>query len=131
MTKAMFRLVLVAATAWIAPPAGAETPEEGRDWHRPEDYARAAEFFLALACRGNAAAQESLAAMYAEGRGVTRDLVQAHRWLSLALGGAEDGAAAGRRARLAELEAKMTPAEIAEARARPATAACPPGKDSA
>ena len=129
--KAMFRLILVAATAWGAPPAAAETPEEGRDWHRPDDYVRAAEYFLALACRGNGAAQESLAAMYAEGRGVPGDPVRAHRWLSLALEGAEGDAATRRRARLAEIETRMTPAEIAEARARPATAACPPAKDSA
>jgi TPR repeat protein len=122
-----FRAALVAAMAWVAPSAVAETPEEGRDWHRPEDYARALEFFHALACRGNAAAQESLGSMYASGQGAPRDFVRAHRWMSLALAQADGAARDRRRAMLAELEAKMTPDEIARARA--ATNPCASGKD--
>ena len=123
----MLRAALVAAMPWIVPPAIAETPEEGRDWHRPEDYARALEYFLALACRGNAAAQESLGSMYESGRGVAWDLVRAHRWMSLALAQADGATRDRRRAMLAGIEAKMTADEIAKARA--ATDACPPGKD--
>lgn len=107
---------VAAAVLWIAPPAAAETLEESRDWYRPEDYARASEFFLPLAHQGNAAAQESLGLMYAEGRGVFRDYVQAYLWVYRALAQAEGGTADRRRAMLAGIEAKMTPAEVAEAK---------------
>lgn len=119
----MKHLVLAAcmsvAVALAAPPSVAETLEEAVDSYRPEDYARASEFFLPLAHRGNAAAQESLGFMYAEGRGVPRDYVQAYMWLYLSLSRSESGTGAtdGRKA-LAALAAKMTPAEIAEARNR-------------
>ncbi len=126
--KRVFRAALVAALPWI-PPADAETPEEGRDWHRPEDYVRALEYFQVLACQGNAAAQESLGSMYASGRGAPRDFVRAHRWLSLALAQAEGAAADRRREMLVGIEAKMTPDEIARARA--ATDPCPSIKDQA
>ncbi|MCC7016118.1 MAG: sel1 repeat family protein [Rhodospirillales bacterium] len=107
---------VAAAVLWIAPPSAAETLEESRDWYRPEDYARASEFFLPLARQGNAAAQESLGLMYASGQGVPRDHVQAYLWTYRALKQAEGEAAVRRAATLAALEAKMTPAEIAEAR---------------
>ena len=118
---------IVAATVWTAPIAVAETLEESRDWHRPGDYARALEFFFALACQGNAAAQESLGAMYESGRGTPRDYVQAYQWMSLALAQASGEVAIRRRAILAAIEAKMTPDEIAEARSR--TRVCTSRKD--
>jgi hypothetical protein len=108
--------VVAAAVCGAAPSSVAETLEEAIDSYRPGDYARASEFFLPLAHRGNAAAQESLGFMYADGRGVPRDYVQAYLWISLALAQAEGEAADRRRMTLAGIEAKMTPAEIAEAR---------------
>jgi hypothetical protein len=123
-----FRAALVAAAMlWAAPWTAAETPEEGRDWHRPEDYARALEFFRALACQGNAAAQESLGSLYESGRGAPRDFVRAHRWMSRALAQADGVAQDRRRARLAELEAKMTSDEIAAARS--GVDLCAPGRE--
>ena len=107
--------VVAAAVFGAAPSSVAETLEETIDWYRPGDYARASEFFLPLAHRGNAAAQESLGAMYASGRGVPRDYVRAYMWIYLALAQARGEAADRSRKTLAALEAKMTPAEIAEA----------------
>jgi TPR repeat protein len=109
---------VAAAALWIAPPSVAETLEESIDSYRPGDYARASEFFLPLAHQGNAAAQESVGLMYAEGRGVPRDYVQAYLWVYRALAQAEGATADRRRALLAGIEAKMTPAEIAEAKSR-------------
>jgi TPR repeat protein len=114
--KRGIRAILVCTAMGLAAPLVAETPEEGRDWHRPDDYARAADYFLALACRGNAAAQETLGLLYAEGQGVARDDIRAHRWLSRALAQAEGAAAVRLRARLAEIEANMNSADIARAR---------------
>lgn len=111
-------VAVVAATVFGAVPSSvAETLEEAIDSYRPGDYARASEFFLPLAHRGNAAAQESLGFMYADGRGVPRDYVQAYMWLYLSLSRSESGTGStdGRKV-LAALEVKMTPAEIAEAR---------------
>ena len=114
--KSMAWAAVAAVMLWFAPPSVAETLEETIDSFRPGDYARASEFFLPLARQGNAAAQESLGAMYASGHGIPRDYVQAHLWIYLALAQARDKAADRGRATLAALEAKMTPAEIAEAR---------------
>ena len=115
----MKRTVWIAAVAavWgMASVAVAETLEETIDSYQPGDYARAREFFLPLAEQGNAAAQESLGVLYASGRGVTRDYVRAHLWVSRALRQAEGEAAARRRQILTGFEAQMTPDEIAKVR---------------
>jgi localization factor PodJL len=48
------------------------------------EYAAAARALRPMAERGVAAAQVNLAELYRRGRGVEKDLVQAHMWLSLA-----------------------------------------------
>lgn len=115
MKRMAWAAVAVMATLSSAPISFAETLEETIDWYRPGDYARASEFFLPLAHGGNAAAQESLGAMYASGRGVFRDYVRAYMWIYLALAQAEGEAADRRRKMLGALEAKMTSTEIAKA----------------
>ena len=116
MKRMAWAAVAAAAVLGAALSSVAETLEETIDSYRPGDYARASEFFLPLAQRGNAAAQESLGLMYAHGRGVPRDYVRAYLWIYLALAQAKGEAADRGRKTLAGLEAKMTPAEIAEAR---------------
>ena len=116
MQRGVWIAVVAAAVFGTAPLAVAETLEETIDWYRPGHYARASEFFLPLARQGNVAAQESLGFMYAAGRGVPRDYVRAYLWTYLALAQAQGEAADRGRATLAGIEAKMTPAEIAEAR---------------
>ena len=116
MKSMIVAALAVAAMLGSAPSAVAETLEETIDSFRPGDYARASEFFLPLARQGNIAAQESLGFMYAAGRGVPRNFVQAYLWTYLALAQTTGEAADRGRATLAAIEAKMTPAEIAEAR---------------
>jgi len=74
-------------------------------------YAKAAE-------RGDASAQNNLGSMYAAGKAVARDLVQAHKWYALAAAHfAPDEASFREKAvRNADsIAAKMTPEQIAEA----------------
>ena len=79
----------------------------------PADPAEAARLYRLAAEAGHPVAQLNLGELYSRGRGVERDLVQAHLWLSRA-------AAQGRqwpRQRLVQIERFMTPGELAKARA--------------
>ncbi len=116
MKRMAWAAAVVAAAMGLASASVAETLEETIDSYQQRDYARASEFFLPLAHQGNAAAQESLGAMYASGRGVPQDYVRAYLWVSRALVQAEGEVAERRRQMLDALEAKMTPSEIAQAR---------------
>jgi TPR repeat protein len=82
-----------------------------------EDPAEAVRWYRLSAEQGNAFGQRNLGRMYAIGRGVPQSLVQAHMWLELAAFRFEPGAdrddAVRRRQRIS---ARMTPAQIAEAR---------------
>jgi TPR repeat protein len=76
-----------------------------------QDTAEAVTWYRKAAEQGNADAENTLGAIYAEGRGVPRDYVRAYAWFSLAtLAG--DQTAQGNR----DIAARnMTPGEIAEA----------------
>ena len=49
------------------------------------DAARAATWFQLAALQGSGEAQLSLATLYAEGKGVAKDPVEAHMWYSIAI----------------------------------------------
>ncbi|MBF0502789.1 MAG: SUMF1/EgtB/PvdO family nonheme iron enzyme [Candidatus Riflebacteria bacterium] len=89
----------------------AGTFDDGLAAHKSGDFKKAAELFRKVAEKGEAKAQVCLGVMYAMGRGVTQDYVQAHMWLSLASSGGDAGAGE-KRDRIA---VKMTPAQIEEA----------------
>ncbi len=99
-------VVLVAAPAWAA------DFEAGWQAYKRGDYATALKEFRALAEQGDADAQFNLGVMYAEGRGVPKDYVQAYMWLSLA---AAQGHEPARKARVKKLAKKMTLAQLDEA----------------
>jgi hypothetical protein len=73
-----------------------------------KDPAKAARWYRKAAEQGLADAQFSLGQMYAEGRGVRKDLVAAYKWLSLSAGAGSDRA---HRA-LVALEYELTAREI-------------------
>ncbi len=75
------------------------------------DYATALKEWRTLAEQGDAIAQYNLGLMYANGRGVPRDYVQARMWFNLAA--AQDNETA--RTLRDKLAKKMTPAQLAEA----------------
>jgi hypothetical protein len=82
-------------------------------------YAAAQQEFLILANQGDPDAQFILGDIYANGRGVQPDVVQAYRWYTLAAKNGDKGAAKVRDS----LAAKMTPEQIKQGEA---LAASPP-----
>jgi len=60
---------------------------------------------------GNAVAQSSLGAMYAEGQGVPKDYIRAHMWWSIATSSGDKGAVKN----VDIVARKMTPVQIADA----------------
>ena len=78
-----------------------------------QDYAEALRWWRLAAEQGNAAAQYSLGAIYADGRGVPQDYVEAHMWFNLA-GTHNYEDARTIRDRVAK---EMTPADISKAQA--------------
>ena len=82
-----------------------------------KDVARAIELYRTAANAGLANAQFNLAAAYINGEGITPDYVAAHRWLVAAARQRDDPAVAEQAAGvLAELEKRMTPAQLEQAR---------------
>ncbi len=82
----------------------------------PQDDAVAVGWWRKAAEQGHAKAQYNLGFMYAKGRGVTQDYVQAYMWIDLAVANyfsqTNRHRAARFRQRIAE---RMTPAQISEA----------------
>jgi TPR repeat protein len=76
-----------------------------------QNDSEAATWYRLAADQGNAQAQNNLGALYANGRGVPRDAVQAYMWFALSAAQDNPPAAANRDA----TAASMTPAQIAEA----------------
>ena len=72
---------LLLASLWSAPLASANEFTDGERAYARADYARAGAIFSRRAERGDAAAQTYLGYMYAQGRGVPRDDVEAAHWL--------------------------------------------------
>jgi TPR repeat protein len=66
-----------------------------------------------LADQGDAEAQDHLALLYYSGQGVAQDYVQAHMWFNLAAAQGKADAAKHRD----DVAAKMTPGQIAQAKA--------------
>jgi hypothetical protein len=77
-----------------------------------QDDKQAASWFRKAAEAGDAGAQLGLGSMYLAGQGVKKDVVQAHKWSNLA---AANGQKEGAELRNSS-EARMTPAQIAEAK---------------
>ena len=76
-----------------------------------QDSAEAVNWYRKAAGHGNADAENTLGAIYAEGRGVPRDYVRAYAWFSLAMLAGDQRAEANR----AIAARNMTAAEIAAA----------------
>jgi TPR repeat protein len=85
----------------------------------PQDDVEAVKWFRKAADQGYAGAQAFLGGMYSDGHGVPRDYVQAHKWLSLAAARFSPSEVRNRDQAVQDRDgvaAKMTPAQIAEAR---------------
>jgi hypothetical protein len=83
----------------------------GLDAYTKKDYPTALKEFRLLANQGNADAQFFLGYMYATGKGVIQDYIQAHVWFNLSAARGNDNAAASRE----KIAKTMTPQQIAEA----------------
>jgi TPR repeat protein len=79
----------------------------------PRDYAEAVKWYRLAAERGGYVAGEMLGFMYSDGRGVPKDYVQAYKWFACME--SEDDLEADLNGNIAEVTAKMTPQQIAEA----------------
>ena len=81
-----------------------------------KDYNVAAEWFWTAACRGSSGAQLQLGRLYADGKGVRSDKIQAYKWFNLAAAGRGgsnlQSEATTEREQIAR---QMDPLEIAEA----------------
>ena len=77
-----------------------------------KDPAEAVKWYRKAAEQGNAAAQYNLGVCYYNGQGVAQDYIPAYMWISLSAGGGYEGAASG----LTQLEERMTPVQVAEAK---------------
>ena len=132
----LFAVVLLVVTISVAGVAQQESIEElraraeagdaqaqfnlGLRYDNAQDYAEALRWYRLGAEQGQFAAMRNLGLMYAEGRGVPQDDVQAHMWINLAA--SRLSAAAARRGirdgivKLRDgVENRMTPAQITEA----------------
>ena len=78
----------------------------------PKDYSEAARWYRKAAEQGDDHAQSCLGLFYATGEGVPRDIVESYKWLNIV---AASRGRVGERKILQIIEAKMTPAQIAEA----------------
>jgi TPR repeat protein len=94
--------------------------EDGWDAYNHGDYATALRLWSPLANQGDAAAQGNLGLMYASGKGVPEDYIQAHMWFNLAASSFPASDAENRDNAVKSrdlLAAKLTPEQIAEAQA--------------
>jgi uncharacterized protein len=83
----------------------------------PQNDAEAMKWYQKAADQGDAAAQNSLGGMYGKGKGAPQDYVQAHKWYNLAAASETDDKARETFIKNRDvLAAKMTPAQVAEAR---------------
>jgi uncharacterized protein len=85
----------------------------------PRDFAEAANWYRKAAEQGYAPAQYNLGLLYTNGQGVPQDYVQAHMWFSLSDIASDRDSEINSLARnhRAEIEAKMTTEQIAQAQA--------------
>jgi TPR repeat protein len=109
-------VLLLAAGLLLAVMAGAAVAgelEDGVAAYKRNDYDTALRLLRPLAEQGYAKAQNNLGALYARGRGVPRDLVQAYMWFDLSAARGNPPAIDNRKAAADQ----MTPAQIAQAKA--------------
>jgi hypothetical protein len=98
-----------------APDAGAVASHaDGLAAHAAGNYQQAFKIWTALAERGNATAQYSLASMYCDNGGLPRDFVEAHKWLSISRANGDKDAEPA----LKQVEGALSLVEIANARQR-------------
>ena len=83
-----------------------------------QDYATAAAWWSRAAEQGFAKAQNNLGIAFAFGEGVPRDLVEAHKWLNLAVSRAANADVGPFTNTRNLIEKQMTPAQVAEAQRR-------------
>ncbi len=99
----------------LTAPVGAGMDEAAAAYHRG-DYATVVRELRPLAEQGIAKAQYNLGFMYANGRGVSQDHVQAHMWFDLAVSRFPPGEFRDIAVKSRDSVAKwMTPAQISEA----------------
>ena len=96
--------------AKMTPAQIAEVQEMERGW-KPKRQSAQVSWYRKGADQGFADAQYNLGIMYANGRGIPQDYVQAHMWLNLAAVNGDADAINNHDF----VAAKMTPAQIAEA----------------
>ena len=113
----------VAIAALAAPAAVRADYFEGLSAYERQDYAVALQQLEPLAEQGDRRAQRLLGTMYAEGRGVVQDFVQAHRWYNLAAAAGDPDAPALRDA----VARQMTSEQIAQAQQLAAASGGRPG----
>jgi TPR repeat protein len=105
-----FITALVLSIVCLVAPAWADF-EAGMDAYNRGDYATALREWRPLAEQGQTEAQHNLGELYAEGKGVPQDYVQAHMWYNLAAANGDKLAAEFRDG----LAKQMALAQIAEA----------------
>jgi uncharacterized protein len=81
----------------------------------PQNYEQALFWYREAADQGYAYAQDEVGSMYAEGQGVPQNYEQAYIWFDLAA--SREGEATLPAKNRDDVAAKMTPAQIADARA--------------
>jgi hypothetical protein len=90
----------------------------GRSPGIPRDYAQALIWFQRGAQQGDPMALVGLGGLYSAGQGVQRDLVEAHKWVSLGASRTRGAAEQAAKGAVRNIEALMTPQQIAEAQKR-------------
>lgn len=115
MARSLYAFVLIAFAVSLTSPAQARDEfKRGSTAYTVGMYNSAARQWLALAERGNRAAQYNVGRLFYYGRGVSRDRIEAYKWFFIA---SKNGVRRGDDAmRIAER--RMTSREIAEARIR-------------
>jgi TPR repeat protein len=92
--------------------------KDGFKAYKRGDYAEAVRLWRKAAEQGDATAQFNLGNMYGDGRSVSQDYIQAHKWFNLAASRFSASEAEGRARAVGNrvfVAAKMTAAQVAEA----------------
>lgn len=90
--------------------------EDSRTAYQRGDYTTAMSLLRPLAEQGDAAAQNGLGLMFAQGHGVPQDYAQAYQWFNLAASRAKDAETQNAATHNRDVVAKrLTSAQIAEA----------------
>lgn len=104
-------LLLSALPALMLSSAAWSNFDQAMNYYEHKDYLTASSEFKKLAAQGDADAQYMLGYMYAVGRGVIQDYIEAHKWFNLAASRGNSDALKAR----TSVERKMTPEQISKA----------------